>query len=62
MRKNDLEYLTNLGKSYDMKIQKTDKGNSIVILDKKVYLERMNEMLYKNEQFLKLPIEKEKDT
>ena len=35
-------------------------GNSVVILDKKVYLEKMNERLNKNEQFLKLSIQEEK--
>ena len=35
-------------------------GNSVVILDKKVYLEKMNERLNKNEQFLKLSTQEEK--
>ena len=38
----------------------SEKGNFVVILDKKVYLEKMNEMLNKNEQFLKLSIQEEK--
>ena len=40
----------------DIIIQKSDKGNSAIILDKKVYLEKTNEMLDKNKQFLKLSI------
>ena len=43
-----------------MLIQKSDKGNSALILDKKVYLEKMKEILNKNDQFLKLSIHKEK--
>ena len=35
-------------------------GNSVVILDKKVYLEKMNAKLNKNEHFLKLSIQEEK--
>ena len=38
----------------------SDKGISVVILDKKVYLETTNEMLNKNEQFLKLSIQEDK--
>ena len=56
LNKEELEYL----KNPDMLIQKPDKGNSALILDKKVYLEKMKEILNKNDQFLKLSIHKEK--
>ena len=55
-----LESLKNLSKNPDIVIQKSDKGNSVVILDKKVYLEKMKEMLNKNDQFLKLSMQEEK--
>ena len=58
--KKELESLKNLSKNPDIVIQKSDKGNSVAILDKKVYLEKMKEMLNKNDQFLKLPIQEEK--
>ena len=55
-----MESLKNLGKNPDIVIQKPDKGNSVVILDKKVHLEKMKEMLNKNDQFLKRSIQEEK--
>ena len=58
--KKELESLKNLRKNPDIVIQKSDKSNFVVILDKKVYLEKMKEMLNKNDQFLKLSIEEEK--
>ena len=48
-----MESLKNLSKNPDIVIQKSDKANSAVILDRKVYLEKMKEMLNKNDQFLK---------
>ena len=60
VNKKELESLKNLSKNLDIVIQKADKGNSVVILDKKVYLEKMKEMLNKNDQFLKLSIQEEK--
>ena len=52
--------MKNLSKNPDVIIQKSDKGNSVVILDKKVSLEKMKEMLNKNKQFLKLSIQEDK--
>ena len=60
LSKKELESLKNLSKNPDIIIQKSDKGNSVVILNEKVYLEKMNEMLNKNEHFLKLSIQEEK--
>ena len=48
LSKKELESLKNLSKNSDIIIQESDKGNSVVILDKKVYLEKMNEILDKN--------------
>ena len=50
LSKKELESLKNLSKNPDIVIQKSDKGNSVVILDKKVYLEKMKEMLNKNDR------------
>ena len=60
LNKKESESLKNLSKNPDIVMQKSDKGNSVVILDKKVYLEKMKEMLNKNDQFLKLSIQEEK--
>ena len=54
LSKKELESLKNLSKNPDIIIRKSDKGNSAIILDKKVYLEKMNENLNKNEHFNKL--------
>ena len=56
LNKEELEYL----KNPDMLIQKPDKGNSALILDKKVYLEKMKEILNKKDQLLKLSIQEER--
>ena len=60
LSKKKLESLKNLSKNPDIVIQKSDKVNSVVILDKKVYLEKLKEMLNKNDQFLKLSMQEEK--
>ena len=60
LNKKELESLKNFSKNPNIVIQKSDKGNSVVILNRKVYLEKMKEMLNKNDQFLKFPIQEEK--
>ena len=45
LSKKEWESLKNLTKNPDIIIQKSDKGNSVLILDKKVYLEKMKEIL-----------------
>ena len=45
LSKKELQSLKNVTKNPDILIQKPDEGNSVVILDKKVYLEKMKEML-----------------
>ena len=54
-----LESLENLRKNPDIIIKKSDKGKSVIILNKKVYLEKMSEMPDENKQFLKLSIQEE---
>ena len=54
-----LESLENLRKNPDIIIKKSDKGKSVIILEKKVYLEKMSEMPDENKQFLKLSIQEE---
>ena len=60
LTKKEFKLLKNLSKNPDVIIQKSDKGNSVVILDKKVSLEKMKKMLNKNKQFLKLSIQEDK--
>ena len=62
LSKKELEPLRNLSKNPDIIIQKSDKGNFVVILDKKIYLEKTNEMLDKQKQLLKLSIQEENIT
>ena len=47
LNKEELESLKNLSKNLDIIIRKSKNGNSVVVLDKKVYLEKMNKMLKK---------------
>ena len=56
LSKKELESLKNLSRNHDIIVQKPDKGDSAVIVDKKVDPEKMNEMLDKNKQFLELSI------
>ena len=45
----------------DLIIQKSDKGNSVVLLDRNDYIERMNEMLSDSSKFKKLDIKPGKE-
>ena len=49
--------MKNLRRTPNITIQKSDKGSSVVVLNKKVHLEKINKILYKNKQFLKLSIQ-----
>ena len=60
LSKKELQSLEDLSKNLGIIIEKSDKGNSVAILDKKIYLEKMNEMPDKNKQFLKLSTQEEK--
>ena len=61
LSKKELGSLKDLSKNPDIVIQKSDKGSYVVILDKKVYLEKIKEMLNKNNQLLKLSIQEGKN-
>ena len=45
LSKEELAALTNLSKNKDIKIQKSDIGNSAVIVDKDTYIKRIENLL-----------------
>ena len=45
LSKEELAALASLSKSKDIVIQKSDKGNSVVIVDKETYIKRMENLL-----------------
>ena len=55
-----MKSLKNLSENSDIIIQKSDKDNSGFILDKRIYLGKMNKILVENKYFLKLSIQEEK--
>ena len=74
LSKEELSALTSLSKNKDIVIQKSDNGNSVVIVDKETYSKRMENLLsdqrkfervtLKNDAFLNFVVnqEKRKDT
>ena len=72
LSKEELAALTNLSKNQDIAIQKSDKGNSVVIVDKDTYIKRMENLLsdqkkfekvtLKNDAFLNFVVNQEKHT
>ena len=58
LSKEELAALASLSKNKDIVIQKSDKGNSVVIVDKETYIKRMENLLsnervtLKNDAFL----------
>ena len=56
-----LKALTDLSSGKDIIIQKADKGNSIVILNKSDYIKRMTEMLSDIDKFKKLNVKPGKE-
>ena len=65
LSKEELAALTNLSKNKDIVIQKPDKGNSVVIVDKDTYIKRMENLLsekvtLKNDAFLNFVVNQEK--
>ena len=70
LSKGELEALASLSKNKDIVIQKSDKGNSIVIVDKETYIKRMDNLLsdprkfervtLKNDAFLNFVVNQEK--
>ena len=53
LNKNEFDCLKNLANNNDIIIQKSDKGNAIVILNRSDYVERINEMLSDTSKFEK---------
>ena len=45
LSKEEFTALQNLSKNKDLIIQKSDKGNSVVIVQRQDYLEKMNDVL-----------------
>ena len=56
LSKEELTALTNLSKNKDIIIQKSDKGNSVVIVDKDTYIKRMENLLSDQRKFEKVAL------
>ena len=56
LSKEELATLTNLVKNKDIIIQKTDKGNSVVIVDKDTYIRKMENVLKEKRMFEKVTL------
>ena len=56
LSKQELTALTNLSKNKDIVIQKSDKGNSVVIVDKDTYIKRMENLLSDQRKFEKFTL------
>ena len=56
LSKEELAALTNLSKNKDIIIQKSDKGNSAVIVDKDTYIKRMENLLSDQRKFEKVTL------
>ena len=52
--KKEFTTLQNLSKNKDLIIQKSDKGNSVVIVQRQDYLEKMNDTLGDQKKFSKV--------
>ena len=60
LNSDEAKALINLTKQKDIIIQKADKGNAVVILDKESYTEKMNELLSDSSKFESLEIPPDK--
>ena len=56
LSKEELAALTNLSKNKDIVIQKSDKRNSVVIVDKDTYINRMENLLSDQRKFEKVTL------
>ena len=56
LSKEELAALTNLSKNKDMVIQKSDKDNSIVIVDKETYIQKMENLSSGQRKFEKVTL------
>ena len=50
-KKKEFEALASLSKTKDIVIQKSEKGNSVVIIDKETYIKRMENLLNDQRKF-----------
>ena len=56
LSKEEFTALQNLSKNKDLIIQKSDKGNSVVIVQRQDYLQRMNDILSDQKKFSKVSL------
>ena len=61
LSKNEFESLCKLKNENNLVIQKADKGNTIVILDKDSYLKSVETLLKDSSKFKKIPVAPDKD-
>ena len=54
--KEEFTALQNLSKNKDLIIQKSDKGNSVVIIQRQNYLEKMNDIWSEQKKFSKVSL------
>ena len=60
LSKEEVKALNNLVRNKDIVIQKADKGNNIVILNRSDYISKLNKMLEDTSKFKRVNIEKGK--
>ena len=56
LSKEEFTALQNLSKNKDLIIQKSDKGNSVVIVQRQDYLRKMNDILSDKKKFSKVSL------
>ena len=56
LSKEEFTALQNLSKNKDLIIQKSDKGNSVVIVQRQDYFEKMNDILCDQKKFSKVSL------
>ena len=56
LSKEEFTALQNLSKNKDLIIQKSDKGNSVVIVQRQDYLQKMNDVLSDQKKFSKVSL------
>ncbi|XP_057308105.1 uncharacterized protein LOC130645991 [Hydractinia symbiolongicarpus] len=57
----ELEALFSLANNLDLVIQKSDKGNSVVLVDKDIYVNKISDILNDTAKFAKVKCDKEKE-
>ena len=59
LSKEEFIALRNLSKNKDLIIQKSDKGNSVIIVQRQDYLKKMNNILSEKKKFSKVSLKDE---